>query len=247
MAWTKSESEALLAHTADEGFWFRAKEDIVGNALAFYVRPDSTVLVLGVGNGLTVRRLRQRAPDCAVTGLDADAAAIDLCSRDDPKGTYRVCDLEVDPMAASGTVDVVIALDLVEHLRDDAGFVARVARCLKPGGVFAVNVPAHQWMFSQHDVNAGHLRRYAPRAIERLMRTQGLDLVHSSPLFMTVMAIVVLWRFGVQRLVRVGMDKTDMWVRLPDPLERFLYSVSMLESKVKLPIGLSHFLIARKP
>src|SRR6185436_6177026 len=90
------ESRALLHHVAQEGWWFRAKEDIVASLVRPYLRNDSAVLVLGSGGGTTVRRLRRRAPGCRVLGLDLDPSAVTLCSAVDPHGTYRVADVERD-------------------------------------------------------------------------------------------------------------------------------------------------------
>src|SRR5690606_34665171 len=46
---TTEESRALLAHAEEEGWWFRAKEDIVARLLAPHVTPAVRALVIGVG------------------------------------------------------------------------------------------------------------------------------------------------------------------------------------------------------
>ena len=57
---------------------------------------------------------------------------------------------------------------------DDAGAVNAIAECLKPGGKFVATVPAHQWMWSAHDVVNHHHRRYSKATLQSAIETAGL-------------------------------------------------------------------------
>ncbi|MFA7006142.1 MAG: class I SAM-dependent methyltransferase, partial [Verrucomicrobiia bacterium] len=59
----------------------------------------------------------------------------------------------------SSCFDVVLALDVVEHVEDDAQAVAELARVCKPGGTVFITVPAYAWLWSGHDVVNHHKRR----------------------------------------------------------------------------------------
>ena len=48
----------------------------------------------------------------------------------------------------------------------------RSRRKLKPGGKFVMTVPAHQWMWSAHDVVNHHKRRYSKSAAEALIEAR---------------------------------------------------------------------------
>jgi SAM-dependent methyltransferase len=247
---TQTESAALLAHAGREGHWFRAKEDIVSGYLRPHVADDARIVVLGVGNGATVARLRRLAPRCAVEGLDVDPAALELCANRDPRGTYRLADLETDPIGQPDSIDVAVALDVLEHLRDDRGVVGRIASCLRPGGVLVVNVPAYPWLFGDHDVRLGHLRRYRPGEIEAHVRAAGLEVLHATPLFTTTLLLLVAWRKLVQGRLGVKPRRSDVSLTLPAPLDAALYLVARLEgwvSHARLPFGSSHLVVARKP
>jgi SAM-dependent methyltransferase len=246
---TAAESEALLGHAEEQGWWFRAKEDIVRDFVRPHLPGRGAVLVLGSGEGSTVARVRQVAPEASIVGLDIDPAAVAVCRTRDPRGSYRLADLDTDPLAEPGSVDVVFALDILEHLEHHDRVAERVASCLRPGGVFVVNVPSHPWLFSLHDRHLGHLRRYRPAEIEALMEAAGLQVVRSTPLFATTLVMLVLWRRLAQPALGVRRESSDVGVRLPWLLDRTLYAIARAEGRIArmgLPFGSSHLLIARK-
>lgn len=68
------------------------------------------------------------------------------------------------------TFDAVGVFDLLEHIVDEASLFANIRRVLKPGGIVVATVPAHQWLWSPHDVQAAHVRRYAKKELEAIFR-----------------------------------------------------------------------------
>lgn len=247
---TTEESRALLAHAEQEGWWFRAKEDIVASFLAPRLAPDCRALVIGVGSGGTIRRIRQMAPRARVTGLDIDPEAIALLRRIDPEGVYRVTDVEREPLGAPGSSDLVVALDVIEHLDDDGAAVARIHEVLAPGGLFAVHVPAHPWLFSSHDEHLGHRRRYRPRGLSALLEGAGFELVHQTPLFASTLLMLAAWRKGVQPLFGLRSEQSDVSIDMPGPADGLLYGLARVEgflARWRLPFGSSQLALARRP
>lgn len=246
---THEESRALLAHANSEGWWFRAKEDIVAELLAPHLTPDCRALVIGIGSGGTIARLRRLAPRAAVTGVDIDPAAVTLLRDIDPQGAYRVADVERDPLGPPGSMDLVVALDVIEHLDDDHGAVSRIHDVLAPGGLFAIHVPAHPWLFSSHDEHLGHRRRYRPGEVDALLRRAGLQVVHSTPLFASTLVMLAGWRKGLQPLLGVRTNRSDVSLGLPGPVDGMLYGLARAEGALArwwLPFGSSHFALGRR-
>lgn len=66
----------------------------------------------------------------------------------------------VADLPATPTFDTALYLDVLEHIDDDRGELARVAERLEPGGRLVVLSPAHAWLFSPFDAAIGHVRRY---------------------------------------------------------------------------------------
>ena len=69
----------------------------------------------------------------------------------------------------TGHYDLIGAFDVIEHIADDHAAMLSIAKRLKPGGKLVMTVPAHQWMWSAHDVVNHHVRRYSKRPLQRLI------------------------------------------------------------------------------
>jgi SAM-dependent methyltransferase len=64
------------------------------------------------------------------------------------------------------TFDIVIMLDVLEHIDDDKAFLEHdVVPLLKPESKIVISVPAHPSLFTPHDVFLGHYRRYTRRQL----------------------------------------------------------------------------------
>ncbi len=92
-----------------------------------------------------------------------------------------------------GARDLVLMLDVLEHVEDDAGFLAEtVERNLESGGMALISVPAWQFLFSSHDAALGHHRRYSPRSATSLVEGSGLVIVRRGGLFHSLAPIRAL-------------------------------------------------------
>jgi SAM-dependent methyltransferase len=76
----------------------------------------------------------------------------------------------------TGKYDVVYALNVYEHIEDDAAALAEARRCVTDDGVVVIYVPAFMVLFSRHDVMLGHYRRYRVSDMHELARRSGLSL-----------------------------------------------------------------------
>jgi len=70
-------------------------------------------------------------------------------------------------------LDLVIACEVLEHIRDEAAFLDRVHRLLHPGGQLILSVPARKRLWSDHDQIAGHLRRYERHEVADLLPSRA--------------------------------------------------------------------------
>ena len=71
-------------------------------------------------------------------------------------------------LAPDARADTVLYIDVLEHIADDRGELARAAAILAPGGNLVVLCPAFDAAFSAFDAAIGHLRRYTRGALRAL-------------------------------------------------------------------------------
>ena len=86
--------------------------------------------------------------------------------------------------------DGVLMLDVIEHVEDDVTFVGSiVSDLLVAGGLAVVSVPAHQWLFSAHNVELRHFRRYSAAGCRQLLERSGLDVLSDGGLFHSLLPV----------------------------------------------------------
>ena len=219
---------------APDYWWFAARAGLLEAALGPYLGRPTRVLDVGSADGPSAAWLR------GAHGL----VAVDLDVRGLAAGRGVVGALPRLPFAA-GSFDVVAAFDVIEHCESEVDAVADLTRVLTPGGRLLVSVPAYQWAWSQHDVRAGHHRRYTrPRLVGAVERA-GLRVERATYAFGAVFPF-----FAAERLLR----RRPQAQRLPavSPLaDRVLRGLCAAEARVlprvDLPFGSSVLLAAVKP
>jgi SAM-dependent methyltransferase len=101
-------------------------------------------------------------------------------------------------LPADAVYDTVLYIDVLEHIEDDRGEIARVAAHLAPGGHLIVVAPAHEFLFSRFDAEIGHFRRY-DRASLTSLASADLQLVRSSYLDSAGILLSLANRFLLRR------------------------------------------------
>lgn len=81
---------------------------------------------------------------------------------------------------ADAAFDLVCALDIVEHVEDDEGAFAELARVTAPGGRLMLSVPLHAALWTDFDVFVGHRRRYEPARLLELLNRHGFTAERSA-------------------------------------------------------------------
>ncbi len=140
----------------------------------------TSVIDIGAGDGWFASRLRADLPaSTTIICFDVHYTADDLAA-DLPAGIERTS------VAPTIPAPLVLALDVLEHVEHDAEFVREQVRPLvADDGVLIVSVPAHQRLFTSHDVALGHFRRHDAASLAALLEP-SFELVRQGSLFTTL-------------------------------------------------------------
>ncbi len=81
---------------------------------------------------------------------------------------------------ADASFDLVCALDIVEHVDDDAAALAELSRVARPGAAVLLSVPLHPELWNAFDDLVGHRRRYRPEQLPGMLGRHGLAIERSA-------------------------------------------------------------------
>jgi SAM-dependent methyltransferase len=137
-------------------------------------------------------------------------------------------------------VETVLAVNVLEHIRDDAGALRRLANVVVPGGTVVLFVPAYPSLYGPHDRAAGHVRRYVPATLEDAVVRAGLTVELLRPV--NLLGGIAWWL-----AVRIGgcSSPTGGLVALYDRV--VVPIVRILERRWTPPFGQSLLCVARVP
>jgi SAM-dependent methyltransferase len=162
-----------------EHWWWRSRERILIEAIERLVRGMDAprILDVGCGAGLFFDVLGRFG---LVEGVESDASAVEQ------SGRWRER-IHVGELSAHGDpMDLVLLLDILEHVPEPRALLATVASRLSPRGRVLITVPAFQCLWTSHDVLNHHVRRYTAGALRGDIEAAGLAQVESRYLFQSL-------------------------------------------------------------
>lgn len=160
-------------------FWWLSRRELIRQLIDEWIVPPNSksILDVGCGSGLLARELASASN--RVSGVDV--AAYPQWAQPGPV-EFRAGDyLDLAPQL--GSHDVVLALDVMEHVEEEAAFVSSIRENLRPGGRAVVTVPAYRWLWSGHDEINHHFRRYTAHRLREALSVGGVRVERCGYLF----------------------------------------------------------------
>ena len=233
----------VVAHCENDRrhWWFRGRLAILLAVLRRALpRRRLRILELGCGSGNVLASLREFGDVVGMETHPALAAAARAAGLD-----VRAGALPEDEVVPRGWADVVLLLDVIEHVDDDTAALRAARRALAPAGHLVVTVPAYPWLWSSHDVLLGHRRRYTARTLRRALVGTGFRVERLTYFNTLLFPAVVAARFAK----RLAGDTDHDLVLPPAPINRALAGLFAFErhlvSRVSFPVGSSLLALAR--
>ena len=166
-------SKALLE---ERHWWYRGRRRIVLDMIERLRLPASARLLdAGCGSGAMLSPMQRFG---SVTGVDVNPVAVEYALE---RGVGPVCRAGVEHLPfADHEFDLVLCLDVLEHVRDDRCALAELRRVSRPGGFLIATVPVYPVLWSPHDVAAGHRRRYRSGELATKAESEGWRTVRKT-------------------------------------------------------------------
>jgi SAM-dependent methyltransferase len=163
-------------------WWWRVRERILldkirtllGNRIG-----TARILDVGCGAGLFFDALEQFGH---VEGIESDPVAVEQSGR----WRHRIHLGEIDTFAANAPFDVILALDVVEHVSNPDVMVRQAATFLARDGRMLITTPAFNWLWTSHDDLNHHVKRYTAPEMRELVRKASLEPIETRYLFQSL-------------------------------------------------------------
>jgi len=151
-------------------------------------RSPNCILDVGAGSGFFSRYLLEHTDATEALCLDTGyAKEWDEMQSGKPIRYRRTI--------SSSPADLLLMMDVLEHVDDDHGLLSDCAGKVQRGGNVLISVPGFQWLWSEHDEFLEHRRRYSLEQLERLVERSGLKVIAGAYFFGLVLPIAVVGRF----------------------------------------------------
>src|SRR3989344_3261682 len=230
-------------------WWHKGKLFMVNELLNKYLlkkKGKLKILEIGCGTGKTLSTLSTWGE---VYGIDISKEAVNFCKSKGFKNVELADINEMDIKKYEGKFDLIVTLDVLEHIQDDVETLKRIYKMLKKGGLVLINVPAYKFLWSEHDEALHHKRRYHSLELTQKVKDSGFTIIKKSHFVFTTFFPIALFKF-LSNFFKKTADPTDSYIMLPKPVNEILSKILYLEANliknISLPLGTTICLIAKK-
>ena len=233
-----------MAAPEDTHWWFGGRRAVIRRLLQTLSLPDDArILEAGCGTGGNLYLLSEHGE---VIGFDPNQLARDLAQQKARHIRVLAGSLPDRPDAVDGVFDLVVALDVLEHIDEDRAAMATILDLVRPGGTALVTVPAVKRLWGNHDLRLGHVRRYDQRDLVRLVDPSAGRITFVGHFNVLLLPLATTFRL-LERVLRRDLGNQE---RMPArPVNAALAAVFSLERFIVtlgLPIGLSLAMIVER-
>jgi len=241
-----TDREAVTTDTAVQDFWLQnlSKADAFTRWVVDEMSPWLGARILEVGCGIGTYTAEIASGARHVVAMDMEHAFVTDAARrlSGRPNVQLICGDATQanlPELGDRAFDTVVLLDVLEHIEDDVGLLARLSAKLRPGGHLILKVPAMPSLYSPMDQAIGHWRRYHRRSLTAAFAGAGLEVVRIWS-FNAAAVPAWWWNGRVRRHRSPPREQVALYNRLVPilrPLDRW----------ARLFCGVSLFGVARRP
>jgi SAM-dependent methyltransferase len=222
---------------SEDSWWWKGRAYAVSRLLSKYVHSkDNNILDVGAGYGSMYPVLALYGD---VLALEVYEEAANVCRM---RGYREVLTHDDDLNGKGKAFDLIGAFDVIEHIENDQKFLDSLYKSLKPGGLIIATVPAYQALWSTHDVEHHHFRRYTKSSLKYVFSEAGFKVIYSSYWNFSLFPVA----FALRKLGHGGDEGLNPGGVINSLISGLLWLESRCMSYVSFPWGVSVVILARR-
>ena len=233
-----------LFRLEENDFRLHALQDLI---LKIVPRKKTHVLDLGCGSALFSCLLAQKGHE--VVAIDPSQKMIELAKKRKKIKGISNQDLEIIKMKAEGIngllqkFDVILILDVLEHLKNDRKILFKLKKILNKGGVLIITVPAHPSLYGKRDKEMGHFRRYSKKKLKKLLADSDYQIKKMR--YWNFLGFLVYYynekiiHKRINEKIRYQEDKKSKIIK------KIIFQILNMEKNINPPTGLTLLAIAQ--
>ncbi|MEO8664100.1 MAG: class I SAM-dependent methyltransferase [Ignavibacteria bacterium] len=248
----QSEGFDLLFRVEEKNFWFRSRNRIIKHLFKKYLGTDKerNILEIGCGTGFVLKGLSEYK-NYNLTGAEIHLAGLKYARMRLPGAEF----IQVDAtrMPFENQFDAIGTFDVLEHISEDRLVMKNIFKALKPGGLFFITVPQHQFMWSAADDIAFHKRRYSRKELAGKIKDSGFSVEYTGSFVTSLFPAMYLSRVHKKYFTKeeeINLEKNSELELSPGINSIFEKIMKldelMIRSNLSLPFGGSLVMVARK-
>jgi SAM-dependent methyltransferase len=247
-----------MSRVEERHWWYRGLRDVIARCVR---RPDldpgprPRVLDAGCGTGANLAFLRALLDPSYLAGFDVSDDAVAMARTKAPDAEIYRSDI-CDPELRGSDLDLVVSLDVIyiPGVERALGGLRKLVSALRPGGLFVVNLPAYDWLYSQHDVAVHTTERYTVSRVAGLLDELGLRPERLTYRLCLLFPAVLLVRLPGKLRARRGdrgarsdLRKEPGWLASAAMVRVLGAENAVIARGGRWPFGSSVFAVGRKP
>jgi SAM-dependent methyltransferase len=167
------EDIALISSFEEKHWWYQERKWLLKSFVKKY-KVSGKAIDIGASAGYYSAALVKLGLD--VIAIENEPVGISVCKS---RGLETMNGRAESLPITSNSQDVVLLMDVLEHIENDIMAINEVSRVLKVGGLLFLTVPVGMELWSNHDIQAKHFRRYEFRTIENLLDLHDIEILSS--------------------------------------------------------------------
>lgn len=209
----------------------------------------AVIMEIGCSSGFLIRDLVKFFPEAVIIGSDVVKEPLYRLAKSLPGIPLIRFDLLKCPLPDQ-SIDVLVMLNVLEHIEDDVRALQKAFNLLKPGGFLIIEVPAGRSLYDAYDAELHHFRRYSVSELQDKLIKVGFKVCRKSHLGFIFFPVFVVAKL-VNKWISFRRNKAVVRKQVSSTSSNGVFkSVMEFETKYfsdfQLPFGIRILMVAIK-